>query len=118
MPGVSLMNERRTAPRGVDRVPQPVGPHLSTRPPARADEHPHQVRDGDDGESGELEGIHGPVLIVIIRGRIGSIARQIAAKCEVAHTAARNAAMRHLRAFWESLITDEVCGRSIGWWLR
>lgn len=29
-----------------------------------------------------------------------------------------NAAMRHLRAFWASLIADDICGRSIGYWLR
>jgi hypothetical protein len=104
--------------RRVGRIPQPVGPHLSVRPPARANEHPHQVCDGDQRNEGDFGDGHGRFLIVVIGGRIGSLARRIAAKCEVAHTAARNAAMRELRAAWAQLIADEVCGRSIGYWLR
>ncbi len=107
------------AARGVSRVVQPGGAHL--RPPARADEHPHQVCDGDQGNGGEFEGRHGRLLVVVVRyGRGARIVAQRPAKCEIGHTSLKlfAAANRHLRAFWERLVAEEAQHRSIGYFLR
>ena len=122
------MSGRNAASRRVNRVMQPLGPHLSAvggdcsleqRAAApRTHEHPHQVCDGDDGKGGDFEGSHGRFLIVVIAGRIGSLARRIAARCEVSHTRARNAVMRGLRDAWASLVADKVRGRGYGYWRR
>jgi len=108
MPGVSLMSER------------PVGPHLSARSSPRANEHPHQVCDGEEGKTGDFGCAHSRLLMVVRYGRGARVIDRRAGQCEVGHTALRlfAAANRCLRAFWASLVADEVCNRSIGYWLR
>jgi hypothetical protein len=108
--------------RGVGRTMQRVAPRLlscfGSSPRAGHDAQPIQECDGYQGEKNDFGEGHGRFLVVVGCGRIGILVNGTAAKCEVAHTSARNAAMRHLSAFWARLIADEVCGRSFGWWLR
>jgi hypothetical protein len=118
------MIARHATARGVDDSAQQVAPGLSqccgAHPTTSQDDHQIQNHDGDKGENGDFGDGHGRLLMVVRYGRGARVIDRRAGQCEVGHTSLRffTAAKRHLRAFWERLVADEVCGRSIGYWLR
>lgn len=127
MSDLGLMNERHACPRAVHGREQLLAPGLPPRfgsdTRAGQDDHRIQKCEGDQRNKGELRDGHGRHLVVVVYGRRGRVIHYSAAECEVAHISASNArffdaAKRHLSAFWARLVADEVCGRSVGWWLR
>lgn len=109
-PAFSLIEDRGATTVGIDCALQHLAPLRGTLSPARMHEEPEHDRNGNDRDYRGFGDIHDRLLILVIDGRSGTIARRIAAACDLAHTRAHK--------FGDLLLAGEQRNRSVGFSLR